>query len=132
MDNFVVINLINFSLFDFFVNQYSILHYKNFVGFDILFNMFCGNNYFVFADKFSYYDDLLDFLSADINDFELLSACFNKYFLNYVNKFLNVSSSFFSFYVFSLFLSLFYINFYFSKTMIVYIKINFFESRKPC
>jgi len=72
--NFVIVNINDFSYFESFVMRYTVSHYNNFSGFDILFNLFSGNNYFIFLDTRSYYDDLLDLFSDD-NKFEILAVC---------------------------------------------------------
>jgi hypothetical protein len=73
--NFVIVNINDLFYFEFFAMRYTISHYNNFYGFDILFDLFSGNNYFIFLSKRSYYNDLLDFFSDSDSGFEILAVC---------------------------------------------------------
>jgi hypothetical protein len=128
--DFVVVNINNFSFFDFFVKRYTVFHSTSFTNFDVLLNLFSGNNYFVFINKYSYYSDLLDLLSFDDSDFELLAICYNNYFVNFSNKFFNMSNSFFVVIFVVIFFIFFYLNFFFSKLMVIYMKVNILENKK--
>jgi hypothetical protein len=127
-NNFIVLNINNSAFFDFFSKRYTIFHYKDFIGFGNILNLFSGNNYFVFINKYIFFYDLLDLFINDDNEFELLAACSNNYFTNIVNKFFNMSSNLFFVVLFFCFFFIYFLDFIFSKLMTVYIrKINFFE-----
>jgi hypothetical protein len=130
--NFVIVNIINFSYFEFFVMQYNLSHYNSFSGFDVLFNLFSGNNYFVFIDKHSYYNDLLDLFSNSDSNYEVLAVCWDNYFINYNNPFFNISNNFFFVLFFSIICICIFVNLFFSKLMTIYVKINLFESKNRC
>ena len=124
-NNFVVLNINNSTFFDFFSKRYIIFHYKNFIHFGNIFNLFSGNNYFVFVNKYMFFNDLLDLLSNEY-DFELLAVSSSNYFINFLNKFFNISSNLFYVFVFFCFFLSFFFNFIFSKFMIIYVKKNKF------
>jgi hypothetical protein len=126
-NNFVVLNINNAVFFDFFSKRYIIFHYKDFIRFGNIFNLFSGNNYFIFINGYVFFNDLLDLFTVDDNDFELLAVCSNNYFTNFVNRFFNISNNLFFFFIFIYFFLIFFFNFILSRFMTVYIrKIDFF------
>jgi len=130
--NFVIVNISNFSYFEFFVMHYTISHYNSFSGFDVLFNLFSGNNYFIFLNKHSYYDNLLDLFSDDGSNFELLAVSWNNYFVNYSNGIFNISNSIFLVFFNCMFFIYLFFSLFFSKLMTICVKTNLSESKDWC
>jgi len=124
LNSFVIVNVTNFSYFNYLVDRYNFSHNAGRVVFKTPFDFFSGNNYFALIGEHFFYDDILELMSNESN-FELLAICYNNHFMNFDNNFFNMSNTFFIFFYCIIFYIFFSLNLFFSKFMTIYKKVNF-------